>query len=60
MINSKKRYDNPKYHLNGTCYNEIPFIDYDDPHIKGKPHHFLDENWYLLKGCKKDCRDCDG
>ena len=59
-VNCKERYDKPKYHLNKTCYDEIPLIDYDDPDVKGKPHHILDETCNLLKGCKEGCRDCDG
>jgi len=35
-VNCKTRYLYPKYNLNGTCYDEIPEITYEDPDVKGK------------------------
>ena len=59
-VNCKTRYAKEKYHLNGTCYDEIPLIEYEDPDVKGKPHHVIDEQCNLLKGCKEGCFDCKG
>ena len=57
-VNCKTRYNTPKYHLNGTCYDEIPLIEYEDPDVHGKPHHILDDQCNLLIGCKGGCFNC--
>ena len=57
-VNCKTRYLSPKYNLNGTCYDEIPEITYEDPDVKGKKHHVLDDQCNLLIGCKEGCFNC--
>ena len=57
-VNCKTRYLSPKYNLNGTCYDEIPIITYEDPDVKGKKHHILDEKCNWLIGCKGGCFNC--
>ena len=57
-VNCKTRYGVEKYNLNGTCYDTIPKIEYDDPDVKGKDHHIIDEQCNLLIGCKGGCKNC--
>ena len=57
-VNCKTRYGVEKYNLNGTCYDTIPKIEYDDPDVKGKDHHIIDDKCNLLIGCKEGCKNC--
>ena len=57
-VNCKTRYGVEKYNLNGTCYDTIPKIEYDDPDVKGKDHHIIDDQCNLLIGCKEGCKNC--
>ena len=52
-VNCKTRYKTPKYHLNKTCVDEIPFIE----SIK-RYHHIIDDTCNLLHGCKEGCHKC--
>ena len=49
----KTRNPTPKYKLNKTCVNEIPFIE----EIK-RYHHIIDDTCNLLIGCKEGCHKC--
>ena len=53
-VNCKTRYDTPKFTLNKTCVDEIPFIEF----IK-RFHHIVDDTCNLLIGCKEGCHKCD-
>ena len=53
-VNCKTRYGTPKYTLNKTCVNEIPFIEF----LK-RYHHIVDDECNLLHGCKEGCYKCD-
>ena len=53
-VNCKTRYSTPKYTLNKTCVDEIPFIEF----IK-RYHHIIDDQCNLLHGCKEGCYKCD-
>ena len=53
-VNCKTRYPTPKYLLNKTCVNEIPFIDF----IK-RYYHIIDDTCNYLIGCKEGCYKCD-
>ena len=53
-VNCKTRYETPKYTLNKTCVDEIPFIE----SIK-RYHHIVDDKCNLLHGCKEGCHKCD-
>ena len=57
-VNCKIKYGVEKYNLNGTCYDTIPKIEYDDPDVKGKDHHIIDDTCNLLIGCKGGCKNC--
>ena len=52
-VNCKTRYKTPKYKLNKTCVDEIPFIE----SIK-RYHHIVDDTCNLLHGCKEGCHKC--
>ena len=52
-VNCKTRYQTPKYTLNKTCVDEIPFIE----ELK-RYHHILDEKCNYLIGCKEGCHNC--
>ena len=52
-VNCKTRYASPRYLLNKTCVNEIPFIEF----LK-KYHHIIDDTCNLLIGCKDGCHKC--
>ena len=52
-VNCKTRFDSPKYNLNKTCVNDIPFIE----SIK-RYHHIVDDSCNLLHGCKEGCHKC--
>ena len=58
-VNCKKDFTPERYNLNGTCYETIPLMEYEDPDIKGKPHHIVDETCNWLFGCKKGCHKCN-
>ena len=53
-VNCKTRFGTPKYLLNKTCVNEIPFIDF-----LNRYHHIIDDTCNLLIGCKEGCHKCD-
>ena len=53
-VNCKTRYKTPKYTLNKTCVDEIPFID-----LIKRYHHIVDDQCNLLHGCKEGCYKCD-
>ena len=53
-VNCKTRYRTPKYKLNKTCVDEIPFIE----KLK-RYHHIIDDTCNLLHGCKEGCHICD-
>ena len=53
-VNCKTRYLYPKYNLNGTCYDEIPEITYEDPDVKGKNMMLLMLTAIYLQVVKKD------
>ena len=58
-VNCKTRYlPKVKYNLNGTCYDEIPKIEYPDPDIQGKLHWVEDDKCNWLTGCKGGCFSC--
>ena len=57
-VNCKTRYSTEKYHLNQTCYDEIPIMTDQNPDVNGKPHHIIDDTCNLLKGCKEGCFNC--
>ena len=52
-VNCKTDYPTPKYTLNKTCVDEIPFIF----EIK-RYHHIIDDTCNLLHGCKEGCHKC--
>ena len=52
-VNCKTRYQTPKYKLNETCVDEIPFIDF----LK-RYYHILDDTCNDLIGCKEGCHNC--
>ena len=52
-VNCKTRYLTPKYTLNKTCVDEIPFIEF----LK-RYHHIVDDQCNLLIGCKEGCHNC--
>lgn len=58
-VNCKEDYDKEKFNLNGTCYDEIPLITYNDPDVFNKPHKIVDEKCNWLMGCKEGCLKCD-
>ncbi len=58
-VNCKTRYEKEKYNLNGTCYDEIPLMKYDDPDVYDKPHHIVDDKCNWLWGCKEGCFKCN-
>ena len=53
-VNCKTRYEKPKFTLNKTCVDEIPFIEF----IK-RYHHIVDDTCNLLIGCKEGCHKCE-
>ena len=53
-VNCKTRYKTPRYTLNKTCVDEIPFIE----SIK-RYHHIIDDTCNLLHGCKEGCYKCN-
>ena len=53
-VNCKTRYRTPKYTLNKTCVDEIPFIEF-----LNRYHHIVDDKCNLLHGCKEGCYKCD-
>ena len=53
-MNCKYDYPNPKYLLNKTCVDEIPFIEF-----LNRYHHIIDDTCNLLIGCKEGCHKCD-
>ena len=53
-VNCKTRYDKPKFTLNKTCVDEIPFIE-----LIKRYHHIVDDKCNLLIGCKEGCHKCD-
>ena len=53
-VNCKTDYPNPKYTLNKTCVDEIPFIEFIQRY-----HHIIDDTCNLLHGCKEGCHKCD-
>ena len=53
-VNCKTRYRTPKYTLNKTCVDEIPFSE-----LINRYHHIVDEKCNLLHGCKEGCYKCD-
>ena len=60
-VNCKTRFA-PKilFNLNGTCVDEskLPIVS-EDPDLKGRKHHVVDETCNLLIGCKEGCHKCD-
>ena len=52
-VNCKTRYRTPKYTLNKTCVDEIPFIEF-----LNRYHHIVDDKCNLLHGCKEGCYKC--
>ncbi|MBR4260759.1 MAG: hypothetical protein IKQ33_02245, partial [Clostridia bacterium] len=58
-VDCKNDFPVEKYNLNGTCYDQIPLIEYEDPDVHGKPHHIADETCNWLIGCKGGCLICD-
>ena len=53
-VNCKTDYPTPKYTLNKTCVDEIPFIEFIQRY-----HHIIDDTCNLLHGCKEGCHKCD-
>ena len=53
-VNCRTRFTTPKYTLNKTCVDEIPFIDIIKRHL-----HIIDDTCNLLHGCKEGCYKCD-
>ena len=53
-VNCKTRYEKPKFTLNKTCVDEIPFIEF----LK-RYHHIVDDTCNLLIGCKEGCHKCE-
>ena len=58
-VNCKTDFTPARFNLNGTCYEAIPPMEYDDPDVKGKPHHVVDETCNWLFGCKEGCHKCN-
>ena len=58
-VDCKHDFPVEKFNLNGTCYDQIPLIEYEDPDVYGKPHHIADETCNWLIGCKGGCLICD-
>ena len=58
-VDCKNDFPVEKYNLNGTCYDQIPLIEYEDPDVYGKPHHIADEKCNWLIGCKDGCLTCN-
>ena len=58
-VNCKDDFTPAKYNLNGTCYDRIPLISYEDPDVKNKPHHVVDDTCNWLMGCKDGCFKCE-
>ena len=52
-VNCKTDYSVPKYTLNKTCVDEIPFIEF-----LNRYHHIIDDKCNLLMGCKEGCHKC--
>ena len=52
-VNCKTRYRTPKYTLNTTFVDEIPFIEF-----LNRYHHIVDDKCNLLHGCKEGCYKC--
>ena len=53
-VNCKTRYKTPKYTLNKTCVDEIPFSE-----LIKRYHHIVDDTCNLLHGCKEGCYKCE-
>ena len=52
--------DREQYNLNGTCVNKSELlIKSEDPDLKGKEHHVIDETCNLVTGCKDGCFKCN-
>ena len=52
-VNCKTKYYTPRYTLNKTCVDEIPFIE-----SLQRYHHIVDDKCNLLHGCKEGCYKC--